>query len=255
MIKLQLAAFFSFFSIILVAQKPFTGDVTERDYINRFGYTQITKSESSEITQGTAIKTLYTFGENGFLRTKTVQNKEVLTSQYTYDDNGNVLEITTKNANGKLYTSEKYGYDKLNRVKESDIHHVADNNKTTEKVMWLEDETRHLTRFTKDKEVKYLTNFDKFNRPLSELVDDGSGTEWAYSDILPVMKKYKMGESILSIERYDFDTENRIAVIENAQIRKVFIYDNSNLLIKTEIFDTNGVKIGWETYEYAFEAK
>ncbi len=255
MFKLHLVAIFSIFHVMSFAQKPFTGDVTERDYINRFGYMQIIKTESSETTQGKVVKTIFTFGENSLLATKTVQDKEVLTSQYSYDDKDNIVEIATKNANGKLYSFEKYGYDKLNRLKESETRQMGDNSKKTEKILWLEDDTRHLTRWNNDKEVKILTNFDKYNRPLSELVDDGSGTEWLYLGILPVMKKYKMGESLLNIERYDFDTENCIATIENTQIRKIFHYDNAGLLLKAETFDTNGVMIGWEKYEYAFDAK
>jgi hypothetical protein len=255
MFKLQLVAIFSIFQFILTAQKPFTGDVTDRDYLNRFGYTQITKSESGETAQGKPVKTIFTFGENSFLITKTMQGKETLTSDYKYDDNGNVLEIITKNANGKLYSTEKHVYDKQNRLKESEINQVADKTKTTEKAIWLEDGSRHLTRITNDKEVKFLTNFDKFNRPLTEFAEGGSATVWAYVGNLPVLKKYKMGETITNIERYDFDSENRISTIENNQIRKVFTYDSSNLLLKTETFDTNGLKIGWEKYEYSFEAK
>jgi hypothetical protein len=255
MFKLHLAAIFSLFQIISLAQKPFSGDVTERDYINRFGYAQITKTESGETPQSMPIKTLFNFGENSFLTTKIVQGKEVLTSQYTYDENGNVLEITTKNASGKLFRSEKYAYDKLNRLKDAESLWVAGNVKKTEKAMWLEDGSRHVTRMANDKEVKILTNFDKYNRPLTEIVEDGSLTEWSYMGNMPVMKKYKIGETITNIERYDFDAANRISSIENNQIRKVFQYDDKNLLLKTETFDTNGLKIAWEKYEYSFDAK
>ena len=255
MSKGLLTAFITFFHIILIAQKPFTGDVTDRDYLNRFGYTQITKSESGETTQGKVVKTVFIFGENSFLTTKTVQGKTVLTSQYTYDDNGNTTEITTNMANGKLHSLEKYIYDNQNRLKESEINQVVDNIKTTEKTMWLEDGSRHMTRITNDKELKLLTNFDKYNRPLTEFMESGSATEWSYMGILPVMKKYKMGETITNVERYDFDSENRISTLENNQIRKVFTYNSSNLLLKAETFDTNGVMIEWEKYEYSFDSK
>jgi hypothetical protein len=255
MLKLHFVAIFSIFQLILLAQKPFSGDVTERDYINRFGYAQVTKTESGETPKGTSIKTIFTFGENSFLNTKTVQGKEVLTSQYTYDDNGNVLEITTKNASGKLVSTGKYAYDQQNRLKNSDMQLVVDNVKKTENVMWLEDGSRHLTRLINNIEVKILTNFDNYNRPLTEIMEDGSVTEWAYMGAIPVMKKYKMGENIVDVERYDYDASNRISTIENNQIRKVFTYDLNNLLLKTETFDTNGVKIGWEKYDYSFDSK
>jgi YD repeat-containing protein len=255
MLKLQFVAIFSIFQLISWAQKPFSGDVSERDYINRFGYAQVTKTESGDSPNGSVVKTVFTFGENGVLGTKTVHGKEILTSQYTYDDNGNVLEVTTKNASGKPVSIEKYAYDQQSRLKNADTQLVADNVKKTETVMWLEDGSRHMTRLVNNKEVKILTNFDKYNRPLTEILEDGSVTEWAYTGTIPAMKKYKKGETILNVERYDYDASNRISTIENNQIRKVFTYDANNLLLKTETFDTNGVKIGWEKYEYSFDSK
>jgi hypothetical protein len=248
-------AILCFFNTCVLAQKPFTGDVTDRDYLNRFGYTQITKTESGETAQSKPIKTVFTFGENNFLTTKTVEGKDVLVSEYKYDDNGNTVEVTTKTANGKLFSSEKYAYDKQNRLKEAEINQAAASVKTTEKIMWLEDATRHTTRTTNNKEVKILTSFDENNRPLSEFQEDGSATVWMYMGVLPVVKKYKMGEIITNIERYDFDAFKRISTIENNQIRKVFTYNTANVLLKTETFDANGILIGWEKYEYSFESK
>jgi hypothetical protein len=250
-----ITALLCFFYTISLAQKPFTGDVTDRDYLSRFGYTQITKTESGETAQSKPIKTVFTFGENNFLTTKTVEGKEILVSEYKYDDDGNTLEVTTKTANGKVFNTEKYAYDKQNRLKEAEINQPVANIKTIEKILWLEDATRHLTRTSNNKEVKILTSFDENNRPLSEFQEDGSATVWMYMGVLPVMKKSKMGETITNIERYDFDAFKRISTIENNQIRKVFTYNTANVLLKTETFDTNGSLIAWEKYEYSLESK
>ena len=130
-------ALLCFFYTCALAQKPFTGDVTDRDYLNRFGYTQITKTESGETAQSKPIKTVFTFGENNFLATKTVEGKDVLVSEYKYDDNGNTVEVTTKTANGKHVSTEKYAYDKQNRLKDAEINQVVAGVKTTEKIIWL----------------------------------------------------------------------------------------------------------------------
>ena len=255
MSKLISTAFFSFFQLVLIAQTAFSGDITDRNYINRFGYLQIVKSETNAEAKSKTVKTIYNFGENGYLVEKTVQGKETLTSQYAYDENGNVLEINTKLPNGKLVITEKYKYDNLNRLKESETRRLTENVKITEKMEWIDVNTRHLTHTTHDKDVKILTSYDKYNRPLSEVLEDATLTEWSYWGNIPVMKKVKNGDQIATIERYDFDTEMRIATIETGDLRKNFTYDDRGLLLKTETFDNNDALIASEKYEYVQEAK
>ena len=193
--------FFTLISIVAIAQKPFTGDVTDRDYINRIGFTQIIKTETSDATKGKTVKTTYNFGENGYLTERIVQNTETTTSQFSYDDKGNNIEITTKSSSGKVINSEKYAFDNLNRLSETEIRKTGENIKITERVQWIDENVRHLTRKTNDVETKILTNFDKYNRPISEVLEDATMTEWSYWGNIPVMKKVHNGDVINTIER------------------------------------------------------
>jgi hypothetical protein len=252
----KLNAFFAFIllSLSINAQTAFMGDVTDYGYINRFAFTQVVSTYKEQDKTPRVI--IYSFGENNKLvEKKEQQGKRTMAWSYKYDHNWNILE-TRKTINEELVSIEKCAYDTANRLSQSTLFRVEEKDSLTETIQWLDANTRHSKHFDGFKEVLTMTIFDEKKRPINEVKIDGSGCEWAYVDDLLVMRKAKGANNTLKdIDRYDFDNENRIRSIENSQVQRTFHYDNSGLLTKIQVFDDNGLMIGWEKFEYVFPNK
>ncbi len=252
--KLQLLFAFMIVSQFINAQTAFMGDVTDYAYINRYAFTQVVSTLKEQDKTPRVI--IYSFGENNKLvEKKEQQGKRTLIWQYAYDNNWNVTE-TKKVMNDELVSVEKCTYDAENRLAYTATLRIEEKDSITEHITWVDTTTRHCKRFDGFKEVPTMTTFDEKKRPVNEVKTDGSGLEWAYVDDLLVMRKVKGDkQSIKDIDRYDYDNENRLRSIENALTQKTFHYDNSGLLTKIQVFDENGLMIGWEKFEYVFPNK
>ena len=73
-----------------------------------------------------------------------------------------------------------------------------------------------------------------------------------YDGAVLMMKKNKAnGPGGGDIERYEYDDNQRISLIENTNNRRTFNYDGRGRLISTITKDDNERTLAFERYEYA----
>ena len=232
----------------LTAQ-PFVGDVTDKDYVKQQKIKEIVKTDSSANTLGQTRVTIYKFNEEGLLIEKKEEGKETLMTRFVYDENGNLKEAATLKADGSIHSIEKMGYDDKGRLNESEIRRTAEKMTIKDNIEWVDARTRHTTRVKNGETMRFLSVFDEQNRIVDETFDNGSGSNWIYDGAVLMMKKNKANAP--DIERYEFDNQQRISLIENANNRRTFNYDGRGRLISTVIKDVNERTLAFERYEYA----
>jgi hypothetical protein len=249
MIMMKCIFVIAVYSAVFIASRPFIGDVLDKDYVKKNKLSQIVKTDSSEATQGLVWTTLYKFNAEGLMIEKKEDGKEILTTVYTYDKNGNLAESKTNRPDGSILISEKMVYDVKNRLQESIIRKVAEKVTIMDKIEWIDENTRHTTRVINGTATRFLNAYDDKNRLIDETFENGKGTSWIYDGDLLLMQKQKDGAP--NIERYEYDDNQRVNLIENNYSRKSFNYDGAGRLISTNKKDENERTIAWERYEYA----
>ena len=248
MIMMKCIFVIAIYSAAYLSTRPFMGDVLDKDYVKNNNLTQIIKTDSSEATQGMVWRTLYKFNAEGLVVEKKEEGKETLTTVYTYDKNGNMTESKTNRPDGSMYVSEKMVYDVKNRLQESVIRKLAEKVTITDKVEWVDENTRHTTRVTNGTTTRFLNAYDDKKHLIDETFENGKGITWVYDGDLLLMQKQKGGAP--NIERYEYDDKQRVNLIENNYSRKAFNYDSAGRLISTNKKDENERTIAWERYEY-----
>jgi hypothetical protein len=249
MIMMKCIFVIAVYSAVFFANRPFMGNVLDKDYVKKNKFTQIVKTDSSEATQGMVWTTVYKFNAEGWVIEKKEEGKETLTTVYTYDKNSNLTESNTRRADGSLYVSEKMVYDMNNRLQESVIRKVVEKVTISDKIEWVDENTRHTTRVVNGTTSRFLNAFDDKKHLIDETFESGKGVTWVYDGDLLLMQKQKGGAP--NIERYEYDDQQRVSLIENNYSRKSFNYDGAGRLISTNKKDENERTIAWERYEYA----
>lgn len=249
MLMIKCCIAFGLLSTAVLISKPFFGDVLDKEYVKDNKLAQIIKTDSSEATKGIVWTTTYKFNENGWIIEKREHGTEVLTTHFTYDENGNLSETKTMNARGIIQATEKMVYDTKSRIKECEIRKIADKITISDKIEWIDDSTMHTTRVMNGTTSRFLKQYDSKKRLIDEMREDGSGLSYIYDGDLLLMKKQKAGAP--NIERFEYDDYKRVSLIENANGIKSFIYGASGRLVSTNTKDDNGRTLAWERYEYA----
>ena len=231
--------------------QPFIGDVTDKGYVKLQKIKEIVKTDSSAATLGQTRVTIYKFNEDGFLMEKREEGEETLMTRFTYDKNGNLIESATLRPDGSIYSIEKMGYDENNCLKESEIRRTAEKMTIKDNIEWVDERTRHTTRVRNGETMRFLSVFDEQKRIVDETFDNGSGSNWIYNGAVLMMKKNKAnGPGGGDIERYEYDDNQRISLIENVNNRRTFNYDGRGRLISTITKDDNERTLAIERYEY-----
>ncbi len=231
--------------------QPFIGDVTDKEYVKQQKINQIVKTDSSATTFGQTRVTIYKFNEGGLLVEKKEEGKETLMTRFTYDKNGNLTEAATLRPDGSIHSIEKMMYDNNNRLKESEVRLTAEKLTIKDNIEWVDERTRHTTRVRNGETMRFLSVFDEQNRIVDETFDNGSGNNWIYDGTVLMMKKNKINGLSGDIERYEYDDNQRISLIENVNNRRSFNYDGRGRLISTITKDDNERTLAFERYEYA----
>ena len=210
------------------------------------------KTDSSATTFGQTRVTIYKFNEEGLLVEKKEEGKETLMTHFTYDINNNMTESATLRPDGSIYSIEKMTYDNNNRLSESEIRRTAEKMTIKDNIEWVDERTRHTTRVRNGETMRFLSVFDEQNHIVDESFDNGRGNVWIYDGAVLMMKKNKPnGPGGGDIERYEYDDNQRISLIENANNRRAFNYDGRGRLISTVTKDDNERTLAFERYEYA----
>ena len=238
----------AFISVALFSSTPFYGDITDKNYVLQQGIGQVVKTDSSEATNGKVWVTVYKFNASGFIIEKKEEGLNNLTTQYSYDKSGNLTESTTTRVNGALYATETMVYDMNNRIIESRIRKVAEKITTNDKYEWIDDSTRHTTRVYNGISSRFITSYDANHRLVDESFENGTGNTWVYDGDLLLMKKNKVGSP--NIERYEYDENHRVKLIDNSFSRKTFEYDSKGRVSKSVTKDDNERTLAWERYQY-----
>lgn len=229
---------------------PFLGDVTDKNYVKQQKISQIIKTDSSAATFGQIRTTTFTFDTDGVLTDKKEVGKEILTTRFMYDKIGHLLEAITLRADGSVYRSEKIIYDEKHRIKESELKCPSEKMAVSDNVVWVDDFTRHTTRVKNGETLRFLNAFNKQNQLVDETFDNGNGYVNIYNGTVLLMKKSKSNGKSTGIERYEYDDNMHVKLIENPQSRRFFYYEANGLLTKTETKDANERKIAFERFEY-----
>lgn len=232
--------------------KPFVGDVTDKEYVKMQKVKEIVKTDSSASTLSQTRVTVYKFNEDGLLIEKKEEGKETLLTRFIYDKNGNLTESATLRPDGSIYSIEKMSYDNKNRLSESEIRLIAEKMTIKDNIEWVDERTRHTTRVRNGETMRFLSVFDEQNRIVDQTFDNGSGNNWIYDGAALIMKKDKAnGPGSGNIERYEYDNNQRISLIEKVDNRRTFNYDGRGRLISTVTKDDNERTLAFERYEYA----
>lgn len=248
MLLIKCCIAFSAVSIAYFLSLPFSGDVLDREYVKQNKLSQIIKTDSSEATKGMVFTTTYKFNNEGLVIEKKEAGKDVLTTIYTYDDKGNLIDAKTTHPTGAVVITEKMVYDMNSRLKECEIRKIAEKVTISEKMEWVDNNTMQTTRVANGATSRFLTQFDSKKRMIDQTFENGSGTSVIYDGDIILMKKSKAGAP--NIERYEYDNQSRVNLIENSYSRKTFQYNPSGKLTATRTENEVGQVMAWERFEY-----